>query len=275
MNIDRLLQQPHALPAIPKVVHELLQTFNDEDVAVADIVRRISSDQVLSARLLRLANSAYYHVPRTVATVDDAVAMLGFINVRTLVISTGLTGSFRNLPGIDLKQAWRHSLHTAVVARYLATGLEIRPDVAFTVGLMHSIGQLVMHAGMTQTMLELDKTVHVLDPRRLAAERKIVGYHHLEVSAELARSWKFPEAFSHSIAAIENPLERLPFDPVGAVVHIAAWRSRGHENQLNAEELDATWPVGVASSLGFVPAQLLQDLPSWEELSAGMEGLLA
>ena len=275
MNLDRLLQQPHALPAVPKVVHELLQTFNDEDVAVAEVVRRIASDQVLSARLLRLANSAYYHVPRTVATVDDAVAMLGFVNVRTLVISTGLTGSFRSLPGFDLKQAWRHSLHTACVARHLAKGFETRSDLAFTVGLMHSIGQMVMHAGMPQLMLELGKTVPLLDPGRLDAERQVVGYHHLDVSAELARRWKFPEAFSQAIEAIELPLQHVPFDPVGALVHIAAWRSRAHENQLNAEELEAAWPSAVADSLGLEQATLLRDLPAWEELAAGMEGLLA
>ena len=153
MNLDALFQQPQALPTIPKVVQELIQSFNNEDVSVGEITRRISADQVLSARLLRLANSAYYHVSRTVATVDDAVTMLGFINVRTLVIGTGLTGGFKSLPGIDLRQFWRHSLHTAVAAKHLSRELGLNAELAFTVGLMHAIGQLVMHAGMPTARL--------------------------------------------------------------------------------------------------------------------------
>lgn len=275
MNLDALFQQPQALPSIPKVVQELIQSFNDEDVAVAEITRRIGADQVLSARLLRLANSAYYHVSRTVATVADAVSMLGFINVRTLVISTGLTGGFKSMPGMDLKQFWRHSLHTAVAARHLAKLPDLNADLAFTVGLMHAIGQLVMHAGMPQAMLQLDKTINTLDPRRLALEHHTFGYTYVEVGAELARRWKFPENFSHAIAASGVPLQSLPWNPVGATVHVAAWLSRALENHLNAEEMETTWPAAVAEQLGLSATAVLHRMPSWVELSAGLEDLIS
>ena len=111
MNLETLFRQPRALPTIPKVMQELITSFNDEDVAVARLVDLISADQVLSANVLRMANSAYFEVPYTVATVADAVVKLGFTNVRSLVISIGLTGSFKAIPGIDGRQFWRHSLH--------------------------------------------------------------------------------------------------------------------------------------------------------------------
>jgi putative nucleotidyltransferase with HDIG domain len=275
MQLDALFQQAQALPTIPKVAQQLIQSFNDEDVAVSDIIRAIATDQVLSARLLRLANSAYYHVSRTVASVQDAVTMLGFINVRTLVISTGLTGGFKSIPGMDLKRFWRHSLHTSVAARHLAKQIELNSDLAFTVGLMHAIGQLVMHVAMPEAMLQADKTLNALDPRRVALEQQSFGYSYFEVSAELARRWKFPEEFAQAIAAAKQPLDGGVFDPVGALVHIAAWRSRAEENHLNAEEIEAGWPADVGARLGLPLAALLQDLPDWAELSAGMEELIS
>lgn len=275
MKFEALFQQTQALPVIPKIVQELIQSFNDEDVPVDDIVRRISADQVLSARLLRLANSAYYHMSRTVATVEDAVNMLGFINVRTLVISTGLTGGYKVMPGLELKQFWRHSLHTAVAARHLSKSLRLNAELVFTVGLMHAIGQLVMHAAMPDGMLLLDKTVNTLDPRRLQAERQALGYTYVEVGAELSRRWKFPEEFSDAIGASGEPLKHTSFNAGAAVVHIAAWRSRAEENHLNAEEIDASWPSDVAAKLGLEAATVLREMPSWDELSAGMEALIA
>jgi len=275
VNLDALFAQPQALPTIPKVAQELIQGFNDEDVPVGDIIRRISADQVLSARLLRLANSAYYHVPRTVATVDDAVSMLGFINVRTMVISAGLTGCFKVMPGIDLKQFWRHSLHTAGAAKHLCGEAGLNTELAFTVGLLHAIGELVLHAGMPAAMLQIDKSIKMLDPRRFAAQRQALGYTYVEVGTELARKWKFPDELCQAIAASGEPMQQAPFNAVGAVVHIAAWRSRAQENLLNAEEIEATWPLAVGDKLGLTVAAALRDFPAWADLSAGMEELIS
>ncbi len=275
MNLENLFQQPRALPTIPKVMQELITSFNDEDVAVARLVALISSDQVLSANVLRMANSAYFEVPYTVGTVTDAVAKLGFTNVRSLVISIGLTGSFKSIPGIDARQFWRHSLHTAVVSRHLGAQVAIKPDLAFTVGLMHAIGELVMHLGMPQEMQAVDAAQRLLDPNRLATEQATFGYTHADVGAELARRWKFPTQFSKAIAGAANPLAQTDFDPLAALVNIAAWRSRSQENQLSPQELEADWSSKLAAKIPLSRNAVLQDLPSLEVLSQGLESLLA
>lgn len=273
MNLEALFQRPQALPTIPRVLQELIASFNDEDVAVAHLVQLISADQVLSANVLRMANSAYFEVPYTVSTVPDALAKLGFTNVRTLVISIGLTGSFKAIPGIDARQFWRHSLHTAVVSRHLSAQVAIRPDLAFTVGLMHAIGELVMHLGMPQEMLALDASLALLNPNRLATEQATFGYTHADVGAELARRWKFPSQFSKAIAGAANPLAQADFDPLAAVVHIAAWRSRAEENQLSATDRESGWSSKLAAKIPLSRNAVLQDLPSLEELSHGLESL--
>lgn len=142
MNFDALFLQQHALPTISKVVQEVIESFNNDRVSVEEISQKLAADQVLSAKILRLANSSYYHVSRSIGTVDDAVLMLGFMTVRTLVVSTGLTGGFKNVAGFDLKKFWRYSMHTAVVAKWLAKQKKVNSDFAFTVGMMHAIGQL-------------------------------------------------------------------------------------------------------------------------------------
>lgn len=275
MQLKALFQHPKALPAIPRVMQELLASFSDEKVMVGYLVECISSDQVLSAQLLRLANSAYYQVPHTVATVADAVALLGFTNVRTLVISLGLTGSFKVMPGFHAAQFWRHSLHTAVASRHLSAPLGLNTELAFTVGLMHAIGELVMHLAMPDEMLALGQSVKLLDPQRLDAQQATFGYSHPEVGAELARQWQFPLVFSNAIASAGRPLAPSTFDPLAALVHIAAWRSRAQENQLSAEAMTASWPADVAAAIALPGAAVLQDLAPLDQLTDGLAHLLA
>lgn len=274
MRLDALFKQPQALPTVPKIVHELIESFNNEDISIEAIARKIAADPVLSARLLRLANSAYYHVSRSIGTVDDAVAMLGFVTVRTLVISSGLTQGFKNMPGLDLAKFWRYSLHTAAVSRWLSKLVGGNGDLAFTVGLMHGIGQLVMHAGMPEQMLPIDKIAAPTDPRRMDVENASFGYDFADVGAELARQWKFPSAFADAIAHFPSPLEANPFDAMSAVLHLAAWRARAEDNKLSADELAATLPNAVAAKLSLAPDVLLKQMPPLAELSAGLEALV-
>lgn len=274
MKIDTLFQQQNALPSIPKVVQEVIDSFNNDSVSIDEIARKLSADQVLSAKLLRLANSSYYHASRSVGTVDDAVLMLGFMTVRTLVVSSGLTGGFKAMPGVDLKQFWRYSLHTAVVAKWLAKQARGNSDFAFTVGLMHAIGQLVMRAGMPEQMLQIDKVAGSLDVRRSDVEFTSLGYNFYDVGAELAKRWRFPETFSTAIKNCAEPLQQENFEPVAAIVHIASWRARADEHQFSAEEREATFPAEVARKLGFKPEVILQDMPPLDEMSEGLEDLL-
>jgi len=275
MKIEALFQQPNALPTAPKVVQVLISSFNDEHVTVDDVARKLAVDPVLSAKLLRLANSAYYRVSRSVSTVHDAVMMLGFVTVRTLVISSGLVNGFKSAPGLDLKQFWRYSLNTSVAAKWLAQQADENPELAFTVGMMHAIGQLVIHAGMPEQAQLLDKAVNPMDTCRLDAERNSFGYDYAEVGAELSARWKFPDAFSDAIRAFPKPLEYQPFKPMAAIVHLAAWFAQANENSLSFDDIRANCPTEVAAKLGLAPYILLEKMPPLSELSKGLEELVA
>jgi HD-like signal output (HDOD) protein len=275
MKIEALFQQPNALPSAPKVVQDLISSFNNELISMDNIANKLATDPVLSAKLLRLANSAYYHVSRSVSTVNDAVMMLGFVTVRTLVISSGLVNGFKSAAGLDLKQFWRYSLNTAVVAKWLAQQTNENSELVFTVGMMHAIGQLVIHAGKPVEAKLLDKEVNPLDTRRFAAERNSFGYDFAEVGAELAVRWKFPNAYSEIIRAFPRPLDQQPFNTKAAIIYLAAWFARANENHLTKEEIRANFPAEIGAKLGIEYDLLLDKMPSISELSCGLEELVA
>ena len=274
MKLEALFQQPNALPVAPKIVQDLISSFDDESVSPEEIARKLAVDPVLSAKLLRLANSAYYHVSRSVSSVNDAIAMLGFVTVRTLVVSSGLVSGFKSTPGMDLKQFWRYSLNTAVAAKWLANRVHENTDLAFTLGMMHAIGQLVMHAGMPEQAMQVDKIAGALDSHRLSTEQTSFGYDFSDVGAELALRWKFPEPFSAAIRAFPQPLDQQPFNPMAGIIHLASWLARSSENKLTQEEIHATCPRSVASRLGLDPDTMLKEMPPLSELSAGLEDLV-
>lgn len=274
MSLAVLFEQTHKLPTIPKVVQELIESFNNENVKIEEITKKVSADQVLSAKLLRLANSAHYHVSRNVGTVDDAVMMLGFVAVRTLVISTGITGGFKDTGDFNQKAFWRHSLHTAVAAKWLAKQAKQNTDLAFTVGLMHGIGQLLMRTVIPQSCAEIDKSAGALDSARAKVEHEVLGYDFAEVGAELASRWKFPQAFVDAIRAVPTPLLREPFQPIAGLVCIGSYLARCHDNKASPESVRAEFPADIAVRLK-INADMLKEMPPISELASGMEDLLS
>jgi len=274
MKLDALFQNPTALPTAPKVVEELISSFDKASVSTEEIAKKLSTDPVLSAKLLRLANSAYYHVSRSIGTVEDAVLMLGFVTVRTLVISSGLVSGFKTVPGLDLKQFWRYSLHTAVSAKWIAKKTKENTDLAFTIGMMHAIGQLVIHSAMAEQAMALDKVAGPLDPRRLDAEQASFGFTFADVGAELAKRWKFPLTFSETILAFPEPHHNGELNRLAAVVSLAAWRARVEQAQLSDDEIEACYPADLAEELGLDDNALIDEMPTPDELSAGLEELV-
>lgn len=275
MKLEALFLHPTALPAAPKVVEELISSFDDAGVSTNDIARKISTDPVLSAKLLRLANSAYYHVSRSIGRVEDAVVMLGFVTVRTLVISSGLVSGFKKVPGLDLRQFWRYSLHSAVCAKWIARQSGDNTDLAFMLGMMHAIGQLVMRSAMPEQTVALDQLAGPLAAGRIEAEQASLGYAYTDVGAELARRWNFPAVYADTIGALAAPLAQPQATRMVAVVHLAAWRARALEQKLSEAELAACYPEEVAASLGLAPGVLIGQMPAPEQLAAGLAELVA
>lgn len=263
MQLDKLLQQPHALPSAPKVVRQLMDTFEQEEVNLGQTAALIETDPVLTARLLKMANSAFFGLHRSVTSAREAMNVMGLIKVRALVIGAALGDGFHRVAGMNLNQFWRYSLNTAHLARYIALPIRINESTAFTAGLVHGIGELVMHAGMPEAMIDLDRSIPMLDLKRARAERGLFGYSYAEVGASLARDWKFPgkmvDAIEHQVAPFDNDV----YEPIAGVVHIASWRARAEELSLGSQALINTYPDPIGLVLGIDPDIVIsEEIPS-------------
>lgn len=285
MDLKTLLDQPAKLPTIPKVAQKLIESFSDENVSIEEISRQLATDVALTVKLLRLANSAYFHVSRTISTVDDALRMLGFVTVRNLVIGNGIVTAFRHTPGMNLNQFWRYNLYTACASRWLSGSADANTDEAFTVGMMHGIGQLQMHAVMPQEMAPLDQKVHVLDAGRAEFERLVLGFHYGDVGAELARIWNLPAPIIAALRSTPQPFATPGFSESAAWVHLGAWRARTEILAMTDAEVVASYPASVGKRLGippaWVPALAAQSpgleaplMPRMNELTEGLDAIL-
>ncbi|MCD6666578.1 MAG: HDOD domain-containing protein [Hydrogenophaga sp.] len=261
--IHKLLKQPNALPSAPKVVRKLIETFDQEEVDMLKVAEYIEADPVLTAKLLKLANSAFFGLTRSVSDARGAINVLGLIKVRALVIAAALDDSFHAVGGVNLNQFWRYSLNTANLSRYLALPIRLDESASFTAGLVHAIGELVMHVAMPEPMLELNRSIPLLDLKRARAQRGVFGYSYAEVGAALAREWKFPrnmvDAIEHQIAPFDNDV----YEPIAGVIHIASWRARAEELSLGSQALISSYPDPVGLVLGIDPDTVIgEDIPA-------------
>lgn len=263
MQLEKLLKQPQALPSAPKVVRKLIETFEQEEVDLLKAASYIEMDPVLTAKLLKLANSSFFGLHRSVTTARDAINVMGLIKVRALVIGAALGDCFHMVGTVNLNQFWRYSLNSANLSRYLALPIRIDENTAFTAGLIHGVGELVMHVGMPEAMLELDRSVPMLDLKRAAAERGVFGYSYADVGAALAREWNFPKKMIDAVQHQSAPFDNDVYEPIAGVIHIASWRARAQELELRPENIISTYPDPVGLVLGIDP-----DIVVGEEIPA-------
>jgi len=284
MQLKHLIDQPGKLPTVPKVGQQLITSLSDDDVSVSQVAALIALDPVLSARLLRLANSAYFHVSHTIGTIESALQILGLVMARNLVIGASMAAAFKTTPGLDLKQFWRYTLYTACASRWLACRDEVDADMVFTLAVLHGIGQLHMHAVMPGELAGLNQQTGVLDATRAQRELERFGFHYGDVSAELAQVWNFPQPLVDALRHVAQPLASPNFSEPAAWVHMGSWCARAHVLGFSDEAHVASYPAQVAQRLFLVPdwtPALAQQghhnerllMPPLNKLSDGLEAM--
>lgn len=206
LSVTELIDQ---LPALPLVVQRILNLLGREDSSSRQIADAISLDPALAARVLRLVNSALFSLADPVTTVQHAVRLLGFAEIRNLTMGLKIMEtSFGQSEGIlDRSKFWEHSLACGVCAKHLAAGFpEIDPEEAFLGGLLHDIGKLVLDSYFQEAWSEAMERCRGSDRLPLEMEKKMVGLPHTTIGRMLAQHWKIPELHQ---AAIEHH-HRLP-----------------------------------------------------------------
>ena len=202
------------LPALPLALVVAVQALSSDDLPASACVDAVERDQSLATQLLRLANSAFYGARGQVASVEDAVGMLGLRTVASVVAAVSMRSTLALVQcnGFRFEIYWRHALTTAVIARELARPATLDPGEAFLAGLLHDVGQLLLvvaHADWAERALQLsrEEQIDLCD-----AERRLIGVGHDEVGADVMRHWHFPERLVNAVGAHHAPLAAEPGD---------------------------------------------------------------
>jgi putative nucleotidyltransferase with HDIG domain len=211
------------LVSLPTIYFHVDRAINHPSSSSADIAKVLGSDQGLSARLLRIANSAFYGFPRRVESVDQAVRIIGTHQLHDLVLATVVLTQFRGVDSrlVDMASFWKHSFACGIAARAFATlRRESNAERFFVAGLLHDIGSLVLYQELPEraqvALMEHQRSRVALDE----VERSIIGCDHGQIGAALMAQWKLPEfyrdvAANHHGASCKSPAAGT------AVVHIA------------------------------------------------------
>ena len=193
------------LPTLPTVVPRLLTLMERPDTGAAEVTEAVSSDQALTSKLLKAANSAYYGFSREIVSVESAVALLGFRMVKSLALSIGVMRSFEigaDVPGYSHEGMWIHSLAVATALQELARRAG-RGEVEhhFVLGLLHDIGKVVLVHFFAEQFSQAVQAARAGESDYISAERAVFGCDHGEVGALLLSRWRFPREICNPIAA--------------------------------------------------------------------------
>nr|WP_315213722.1 HDOD domain-containing protein [uncultured Duganella sp.] len=222
LSYDDVVRNLDDLPSLPAVVMELLNSIDQDDVDISVLARKVSHDQALTAKTLRLANSSLYGLQVKVTTIQQAITYLGFQTTRNLITAAAITGCFAegHCPGFDHKAFWRHSIATAACAKVLARQMRFNQDYAFTAGLLHDIGRLVLVSCFPNQYAITLAYREEHDCYLLEAERKVLGVDHVDAGMALAEHWNFSDTMRLAIGGHHDP-EAPGAGFLAAIIHVA------------------------------------------------------
>lgn len=238
-DAQALVDSANQLYTLPTIYYQVDAAINDPVSTATRIGKIISEDAGLSARLLRVVNSAYFGLPSRIDTISRAVTAIGTHQLRDLILATSVIESFRGIPDslVDMESFWRHSIATGVAARIIATYLR-EPNVErfFVGGLLHDIGSLLMYAQIPRDEAAVLKQCAETDALLHVAERELLGYDHAEVGGLLLKSWKLPTALADMARCHHGPRKSAQHAAEVAVIHVADIISHALELGSNGEK---------------------------------------
>jgi putative nucleotidyltransferase with HDIG domain len=263
-SVRRMVGGVKRLPRLPALYASLARTLADEQAGAGDVTRIIEEDVAVSAKVLQLANSAFFGIGRPISAVEQAVNYLGVRTIQQLVLAAELfdgTGLPRR-SGTSIEALRDHALLTAGIARRIVAGYRREADDASTAGLLHDVGKLVMAAELPEQLAAASNAARESGRPLYQAERELNGITHAEVGAYLLGAWGLPYPIIEAVANHHAPgrVHQPGFDALTAV-HVA--NALAHECvSAGAGVRAATLDHGYIAALG-----LADQVPAWREFA--------
>jgi putative nucleotidyltransferase with HDIG domain len=234
-----------SLPTIPPVLTGIIALIDDDRAGAKKLVELIERDQALTARLLRLANSAFFGQARKVSTIPRAVLLLGFSTVRNLALGVKVWDTLGSgVSRRELEQLWTHAVEVAIIARVIARQQrQVNPDEAFTTGLLHDVGQLVLALRFKdlywETVRKSTSTEHLP-----GIEQSNLGVDHAEVGSWLLEAWNLPALMVEAVRRHHDEARTGLAGTVAAASRLAHHADL-HAPQIGDEAADLLAAVGL------------------------------
>lgn len=230
-EVKKKLRKLEGLPTLPPIVQKLSQMIEDERTSLNQIAELIEKDQVITTKVLRLANSAFYGFPKKVSTVQQAMMLLG-VNVLKILIMTSSIFEIIHREDVGL---WEHSVGVAACAKILAEHLEMKDSQEIaTAGLLHDLGKVVEKVVFKEDYEEILKLISE-GVEALEAERRVLGIDHAEIGAFLMSQWNIPERLIEAVLAHHNFDLTKKYKKESALLHLADFlvHARGYGETLH------------------------------------------
>jgi putative nucleotidyltransferase with HDIG domain len=204
------------IPPVPDIMVKLNDSIAREDISIQEIVKIIMADQILTSKILRVVNSAFYSPSSEITSLQQAIIYMGLKSVLSIVTVHSLTGiSPKNAE--EVKEILRHSLLCAFVAKKIAIALRLDPEEAFVCGLLHDIGKTVI--------LNLIPDLQVTDD----VKQELLHDYHSQVGFMIGSKWKLSEIIKNTIKYHHNPAEASAYKKMIETVHVANVIANGQD----------------------------------------------
>ncbi len=211
------------LPTLPKVLDEVSRLVKDPDSSTEAIAKLISTDQVLSAKVLKMVNSPIYGFPGRISSIHHALVLLGFNVLRGVIVSTSVFDIMsKNMVGL-----WEHSVGCALASSEVARhcGLKDVEDISVS-GLLHDLGKVVTAVQLPELKVAIEAVVKTKDISFMAAERELMGFSHDRVNVWLADHWKLPPSIKEGMGYHHKPQLARLYPEVACCVHLGDFMVR-------------------------------------------------
>ncbi|MBU0991785.1 MAG: HDOD domain-containing protein [Proteobacteria bacterium] len=213
------------LQPIPQIIFSILKMINEDTCDIKELSREVKKDQVLTAKTIKLSNSALFAVRKKIESIDDAIAILGQELFSRMIISVAVQNYFDHASsGYSLSKGglYHHALGTAIIAQRLAEMNPcLQPDVAYTAGLLHDIGKVVLDQFVMYSYPLFYRLLMEEKRSIMEAEQNILGVDHTVIGGELAESWEFPESMIHVIQNHHHATVADEHDPLTSLIALS------------------------------------------------------
>lgn len=259
-KLQQLVQAIRDLPALPEVVVRVMRMTEDPRSDAQSIAKVIATDQAMAARVLKLANSAFYGLPRRVSTLSEAVVILGFRTIKNLAIAASTFELLnREVAGYWLQRGelWRHSLACAIGAQLIARKVRLPViEEAFVSGLLHDIGKVAINLFVRE---QFDQIMERALQERIPfveAEQAVLGFNHAIAGGLIAEKWNLPPSLVSVIKYHHQPSGAPDKEPMISVVHLADVLSITMGIGIGGDGLYYVLEEGTLATFGFEQADI-------------------